>query len=319
VAYLRRALGETEASSPALKRSLERSAEIGRELGDESIGAMPRAFAALGMLFAGQIRPAIGILDELLPVYRKRGDPIGSALIAGMRSVGYARVGDFAAAERAAAESDAIARTADLMAILDAQAGHAYIDLERGELDRAADTALACRVQADEAGALSCSVLSNFLLGFARVLRGEPSAARSAFERGRDVAQAASAAPWRNRILGGLSWSRAMLADADAAALADLDRAIETARQMRDPYDEGTLLMFRGTIRVRSDETRAAAIADFAAAKELFTAIGARPALIRTLRAWADALEVAGRGDEASQRRGEANALAEELGIASTG
>ncbi|HKY51003.1 MAG TPA: AAA family ATPase, partial [Candidatus Limnocylindria bacterium] len=35
VAYLRRALGETETSSPALRRSLERSAEIGRELGDE--------------------------------------------------------------------------------------------------------------------------------------------------------------------------------------------------------------------------------------------------------------------------------------------
>jgi class 3 adenylate cyclase/tetratricopeptide (TPR) repeat protein len=316
IAYLRRALGETETSSPALKRSLERSAEIGRELGDESIGAMPQAFAALGMLFAGQIRPAIGILEQLLPVYRTRGDPIGAALIAGMRSVGYARVGDFAAAERAATESDAIARTADLMAILDAQASHAYIDLERGELDRAADTALACRVQADEAGALSCSVLSNYMLGVADILRAQPSAARSAFERGRDVAQAASAAPWRNRILGGLSWSRAMLGDAGADALADLDRTLETARQMHDPYDEGTLLMLRGMIRARSDETRAAAIADFAAAKELFTAIEARPALVRTLRAWADALEGAGRRSEATARRSEAEVLATELGIA---
>jgi len=268
------------------------------------------------MLFAGQIRPAIGILEQLLPIYRTRGDPIGAALIAGMRSVGYARVGDFAAAERAATESDAIARTADLMAILDAQASHAYIDLERGELDRAADTALACRVQADEAGALSCSVLSNYMLGVADILRAQPSAARSAFERGRDVAQAASAAPWRNRILGGLSWSRAMLGDAGADALADLDRTLETARQMHDPYDEGTLLMLRGMIRARSDETRAAAIADFAAAKELFTAIEARPALVRTLRAWADALEGAGRRSEATARRSEAEVLATELGIA---
>lgn len=318
VAYLRRALGETEAS-PALKRSLERSAEIGRELGDELIGAMPQTYAALGMLFAGQIRAAIGILDRLLPVYRNRGDPIGAALIAGMRAIANARVGDFGAAERAAAESDAIARTADLMAILDAQANHAYIDLERGELDRAADTAQTCRVQADEAGALSCSVLSNFLLGFAGVLRGEPSAARSAFERARDIAQAASAAPWRNRVLGGLSWSRAMLGETGADALADLDSAIETARQMHDPYDEGTLLMFRGTIRARSGETRAAAITDFAAAMELFTAIGARPAIIRTLRAWAAALEAAGHGEEASRQRTEANALAKELGISAAG
>jgi class 3 adenylate cyclase len=316
VAYLRRALGETEASSPALRRSLERSAEIGRELGDESIGAMPRAFAALGMMFAGQIRAAIGILDEVLPVFQRRGDVIGAALIAGMRSLGYARVGDFAAAERAAAESDAIARTADLMAMLDAQAGHAYIDLERGELDRAADTAQACRVQADEAGALSCSVLSNYLLGFVGVLRAQPSAARSAFERARDVAQAASAAPWRNRILGGLSWSRAMLDDAGPDALADLDAALETARQMHDPYDEGTLLMLRGTIRARSDQTRTAAYTDFAAARELFTTIGARPALLRTLRAWAGPLDDAGRESEASERRREADALATELGIA---
>jgi len=317
VAYLRRALGETEANSPALRRSLQRSAEIGRELGDQSIGAMPQTFAALGMLFAGQIRAAIGILDQLLPVYQKRDDPVGAALIAGARSLGYARVGDFAAAERAAAESDAIARTADLMAMLDAQANHAYIDLERGELDRAADTALACRAQADEAGALSCSVLSNYLLGFADVLRGQPSAARSAFERARDVAQAASAAPWRNRVLGGLSWSRAMLGDAGTDALTDLDLALETARQMKDPYDEGTLLMLRGTIRARSNETRVAAIADFAAAKELFTAMGARPALVRTLRAWAGALDAAGQTAEASQRQREADALAAELGMAS--
>ncbi|HEV8654228.1 MAG TPA: adenylate/guanylate cyclase domain-containing protein [Candidatus Limnocylindria bacterium] len=316
IAYLRRALGDTEATSPALKRSLERSAEIGQELGDESIGAMPQTFAALGMLFAGQIRPAIGMLDRLFPVYRKRGDPIGAALIAGMRSMAYARVGDFAAAERAATESDAIARTADLMAILDAQAGHAYIDLERGELDRAADTAQACRVQADEAGALSCSVLSNYLLGVADILRAQPSAARSAFERARDVAQAASAAPWRNRVLGGLSWSRAMLGDAGADALADLDRALETAHQMRDPYDEGTLLMLRGTIRARSEQTRTAAYTDFAAAKELFTAIGARPAIVRTLRAWAGALEGAGRGSEAAERQSEADILAAQLGIA---
>jgi len=154
-------------------------------------------------------------------------------------------------------------------------------------------------------------------LGVADILRAQPSAARSAFERARDVAQAASAAPWRNRVLGGLSWSRAMLGDAGADALADLDRALETARQMRDPYDEGTLLMLRGMIRTRSGETRAAAIADFAAAKELFTAIGARPAIIRTLRAWAGALDTAGRGDEASERRHEADTLAAELGIAS--
>jgi hypothetical protein len=237
-------------------------------------------------------------------------------MVAGMRALGYARVGDFAAAERAAAESDAIARTADLMAILDARAGHAYIDLERGEFGRAADTALACRLQADEAGALSCSVLSNFLLGYVGVLRGEPSAARSAFERARDVAQAASAAPWRNRILGGLSWSRAMLGEAGEGALADLDRALETARQTRDPYDEATLLMLRGTIRARPDETRMAALEDFAAAKDVFTSIGARPALVRTLRAWADALEAAGRNAEASERRAQANTIATELGLA---
>jgi len=317
IAYLRRALGETEATSPALRRSLERSVEIGRDLGDESIGAIPRAFAALGMLSGGRIREAIGMLDQLLPVFQRRGDPIGAALIAGMRSLGYARVGDFAAAERAAAESDAIAQTADLMAILDAQATHAYIDLERGDLDRAADAARACRAQADEAGALSCSVLSNYLLGFVGVVRGEPSAARSAFERARDVAQAASAAPWRNRVLGGLSWSRAMLDDTSTDAIADLDLALETARQTHDPYDEGTLLMLRGTIRARSDETREAARADLAAAHEMLMSIGARPAVIRTLRAWARVLDAAGHGSEASERRSQADVLATELGVAS--
>jgi tetratricopeptide (TPR) repeat protein len=318
IAYLRRALGENDATSPALRRSLQRSAEIGRELGDESIGAMPRVFVAFGMLFQGRIREAIGMLDQLLPVVRQRGDPIGAALVAGLRSVGYARVGDFAAADAAAAESDEIARTADLMAILDAQANHAYIDLERGDLDRAAGTARQCIALADEAGAVSCAVLSNYLLGFVDVVRSEPRAARSAFERAHEIAQAASVSPWRNRILGGLSWSRAMLGEADAGALADLDRALDIARQSGEPYDEGTLLMLRAIIRARSDETRAAALADFAAARDLFTSIGARPAVARTLRAWAGALDAAGRQNEGSEHRRQAEAVASELGLGST-
>jgi class 3 adenylate cyclase/tetratricopeptide (TPR) repeat protein len=319
IAYLRRALGENDSTSPALRRSLERSAEIGRELGDESIGAMPRVFAAFAMLFQGHIRQAIGILDELLPVVQRRGDPIGAALIAGLRSVGYARVGDFAAADAAAAESDAIARTADLMAILDAQANHAYIDLERGDLDRAAGTASQCIALADEAGAVSCAVLSNYLLGFVDVVRSQPAAARSAFERAHEIAQAASVSPWRNRILGGLSWSRAMLGEAGSGALADLDRAIDIARQSGEPYDEGTLLMLRAIVRARHEGTRTAALADFTAAKELFASIGARPALLRTLRAWARALEDAGRENEASELVGQAEQLASELFLASAG
>jgi hypothetical protein len=75
--------------------------------------------------------------------------------------------------------------------------------------------------------------------------------------------------------------------------------------------------MLRGTIRARSEQTRTAAYTDFAAAKELFTTIGARPAIVRTLRAWAGALDAAGRGDEAAERQSEADILAAQLGIAS--
>jgi len=128
---------------------------------------------------------------------------------------------------------------------------------------------------------VGCEVLSNYMLGMVGVVRGDVHAARPALERARDIAQAASAFPWRNRVLGALHWTRAMLGEADAEALAGLDQSIEAAREAREPWDQGTLLTLRGTVRARSDETRDEGLADFAAAEALLTSMGARPALLR--------------------------------------
>ncbi|MDP9265320.1 MAG: hypothetical protein M3O91_04260 [Chloroflexota bacterium] len=54
----------------------------------------------------------------------------------------------------------------------------------------------------------------------------------------------------------------------------------------------------------------------YASANEPFSSMGARPALLRTLRARADALEAAGRGAEATERRAQAHALESEMGLA---
>ncbi len=315
VAYLRRAQGETEATSPALRRALERSGEIGRELGDDSIGAIPLAFAAMGMLFAGEIRQALGVLEGLLPVLQRHGDRMGAAMVAEMLPMGYARLGEFAMAERTGARSNAIARDADVMAILDAHINDAYIDLERGRLDGAADTARECQGEAEDAGALSCAVLSNYLLGMVDVVRGDVRSARASLERAGEIARSASLYPWRNRVFGTLSWTRAMLDDAGPEARAELDRAIEMDRQTKDAWDEATLLTLRGTLRARSEGTREAGLEDFATAAELFTTMGARPALVRTLRAWGEALDLAGQHGDAGERRAQADALAAEMGL----
>ncbi|MFN2521412.1 MAG: hypothetical protein ABR525_10250, partial [Candidatus Limnocylindria bacterium] len=121
--------------------------------------------------------------------------------------------------------------------------------------------------------------------------------------------------PWRNRVFGTLHWTRAMLGDAGPEALAELDRAIESDRQTRDAWDEGTLLTLRGTLRARSEDAREAGLEDFAAAADLFTTMGARPALVRTLRAWADVLDSADREADAVERRAQADALAAEMGL----
>jgi hypothetical protein len=98
IAFLRRMRRETPETSPQLKHAAARSAEIGAALGDPVAAAFPNAFAGLGMINGGQLRAGAQLLSEALDQLVEHADPLSSAILSGMLSMAYARLGDFAAA-----------------------------------------------------------------------------------------------------------------------------------------------------------------------------------------------------------------------------
>ncbi|MDP9264640.1 MAG: hypothetical protein M3O91_00770, partial [Chloroflexota bacterium] len=187
VVFLRRARGDTPSSSPELQRSLDRLSEIGDTLGDPAARAIPQAFVGLGLATTGRLRAGAELLENALDVMEAGSDPLSAALLADLLTIAYARLGEFAAAERAIGRSERLAERGDAIARLDSMIARSTIALERGDVAESAALSSQCAVDAEALGAVGCSIFSNLTLGEARLELDQPSAAKPALERGHEL------------------------------------------------------------------------------------------------------------------------------------
>jgi len=142
------------AADPVVRRSLDRIAEIGEQLGDPSIRAMPLAMSGLMQVFTGPIRQGVEALEEAVPLLEDHKDFIGAAFARGSLAIGYANLGEFDKAEVASRNATELAANGDLIAQLDAQIAESMLRSARGQVDQALPLALACMNRAEETGAL---------------------------------------------------------------------------------------------------------------------------------------------------------------------
>ena len=313
VAMARMQRGE-RASDPEVKRSLDRVAEIGEALHDPSLRAMQLAVIGLSQVFTGPIREGVTALEEAVPLLEQRQDFIGAAFARGALAMGYAHLGEFDKAEKAARYATELAAGGDLIAQLDAQIAESVVRSERGQLDEAIPIAQACVARSEETGATACAVFSSWVLGDVYQRQGRFQEARQTLERGNELALVVDRKMWRPSLQAWLGTNATALGDF-AAAEGSWEEALATVRSIGNRFGEAGILWKRAEASANRGD-RGAALADFAASAAILEELGARPQFARVLRGWGETLRAAERRAEGDATLHRALALFEEVGIA---
>jgi hypothetical protein len=241
LAFLRRMRGERPDSSPPLKHAAERAAQIGRARGDPLADAIPNAFAGVGMMGTGQLREGARLLSEALPPIIEHGDPLSAAILSGLLSVTYARLGEFAAAESSVAEAERLAQSGDPIAVLDAQISRSSLLIERGDIAEGEALASTCAARSEELGAVACGVAANVMSGTAHLARDDALGAKAPLERGDELAQVSNMEPFRTLTQGMLGSVWTQLGDVPGGVAA-WTLALDRAGAMHDRGGEAMTL-----------------------------------------------------------------------------
>lgn len=302
-----------QASDPEVKRSLDRVAEIGEALHDPSLRALQLAVIGLTRVFTGPIREGVTALEEAVPLLEQRQDFIGAAFARGSLAIGYASLGEFEKAEKAARYATELAEGGDLIAQLDALIAESMVRSARGQLDDAVPIAQECVMRAEETGASACVVASSWVLGDIYQRQGRFKEARETLQRGSELAMVVDRTMWRPTLQAWLGTAATAMGDY-AAAEGSWDDALATVRSVGNRVGEAGVLQKRAEASARRDN-HAAALADFADSAAILEDLGARPHLARVLSAWGESLRALGRTAESKATLHRARSLFEEMGI----
>jgi tetratricopeptide (TPR) repeat protein len=310
------ALGRMQAgaspSEPTVARSLARLEAVGIALENPGIRAMPLAFVGLSQVFGGPVRDGVAALEKAVPLMQEQKDSIGAAFARGGLAIGYAALGEFDKADAAAANANDLAKEGDLIAQLDALIAESMVRAQEGRLDLAVPLARECVDRAESTGASACVLASSWVLGDALHRLGQFADARDVLRRGADVALMVDRYVWRPTLQAWLGVAALAMGEVDES---DLDEALATARSINNRVGEAGILAKRAEAQARRSQ-HDAALADYAAAAEIFEEQGARPSLARLLQGWGDSLRRAGRTEEAGPILQRALGLFDELGLA---
>jgi len=313
LAMSRMARGE-RTSDPEVKRSLDRVAEIGEALHDPSLRALQLAVIGMNQVFTGPIREGVAALEEAVPLLEQRQDFIGAAFARGALAMGYANLGEFDKAEKAAHYATELAAGGDVIAQLDAQIAESVVRSARGQLDEAIPIAQACVMRAEETGATACVVMSSWVLGDIYQRQGRFHEARQTLQRGNELALVVDRTMLRPTLQAWLGTNATALGDF-AAAEGSWEEALATARSIGNHFGEAGILQKRAEASAQRGD-REAALTDFAASAAILEELGARPQLARVLRGLGQALRDAGRTAEGDATLHRALSLFEEMRIA---
>lgn len=316
IAFLRQFKGDAAESSEPLRRSLDRVAQIAKELDDPLIAALPDSIVGLFRVFTGDLQAGVTMLERAAPQLELKNDFVGSSFALVALAIGYARMGDFAAAEDAARRAKRLAEKGDLIARLDSLIAESTVSSIRGDLDAAVPLAMQCTSLAEETGAIACVVASNTLLGDAFMRQGRFIEAKIALERGNDVALSIEDRQFRPSITAYLRSNAASLGELTDAA--GFDEALELARHQGDHWGVATVVWQRAETESKRSDGGANVeqmLVDYAAAAAAYEGMGGRPYLARVLRDWGNALRIQGQIDESDARLRRALNLFTELGI----
>jgi tetratricopeptide (TPR) repeat protein len=291
--------GHNYGGSEMLRRSLDESLRLGELVEDPELRALPKVHMGEVRLSQGEFDAAFRLWCQAVPELERTSNLVVASFYAGMASRALAYLGEFDEAEQWVDRSRTLANaTGDPNAILDADLFAGWLEADRGNLVEALEFTQRAIEAADEVGNIACSMMGNMLAGNQQLRMGEPEAALAFLTRGNELAEYCEVG--RDTIALSEAWLAQARARLGEPSLPDLDAALEAAKEVRNPLNEGLILLERATVRLLSDPPPwELAFADFEAAETIFDKIGARPFLARSLRDHGAALELAGQTTEA--------------------
>ncbi len=315
--HLNLALGRMQNGAPAIdpdvRRSLDRVTEIGEQIEDPSLRAMPLAIVGLNQVMTGPLRNGVQALEEAIPLMELRDDLIGASFARGSLAMGYAELGEFDRAEEAAQRATEMAVEGDLIAQLDAQISEAMVQSARGRLDEAGPMAARCVIRAEETGATACAMVSSWVLGDVLKRQGRLEESRDALRRGSEIAMVVDRQVWRPTIQAWLGSTAAALGE-QAAAAGEWEESIESARSIGNRLGEAGIRWKHGESAASAGDFKTA-LTEFELSASILEREGARPRLARVLRGWGETLRAAGAEAEGVERLRRAQELFDELGL----
>jgi tetratricopeptide (TPR) repeat protein len=301
-----------------LARSLERVDQIGRELHDPLITALPRSLIGLFEVFSGRLREGVATLEEAQPLLAQKRDFVGSTFALMALGIDYARLGEFDKAERAVAYARELGEQGDVVVRIDGMIGESSVRSIRGDLDAAVALATQCTQMAERAGASACVVASNFVLGDAQFRQGQFGAAKIAFDRGDEIVQVTEQRMFRPSIAAYLRSINANMGQVGTGGQT-FEEALADARAIDDLWAEATITLKRAETELTksaAERDQVQLLADYAIAAQSFADMGARPFHARVMRDWGHALLAIGRADEGREKLRAARDELAALGIA---
>ena len=321
-AMLRQFRHETPEDSGELEAELERVSEIGRQLNDPVIAALPNSIVGLVRVFTGDLRSGVELLERSAPQLEQKHDFVGSSFALVALAIGYARLGEFDKGDEAARNAAAVAQKGDVIARLDAMIGQATVHSLRGDLDLAVPIVTQCATDAEATGAVACVVASNYTLGDAFMRQGRFEDARRALERGNEVAGAIAERQFRPSITAYVRANAANLGEFGPNT-PTFDEALAQTRASGDRWGEANVIWKRAEVAAKrlalgmpaSDDERRQMLDDFEFATAAFERMGGRPFTARVLRGWGEVLRAQKRSEEGDEKLRQALALFEDMDI----
>ena len=251
------------ADDPAVARSLDRLAEISDALDDPSLAALPLAMIGADKVFTGPVREGVEALERAIPLMERRRDFIGAAFSRGWLAIGYATLGDFDAAQRAA---DAAAWRRRPMATSSPSS------TPRSRWRCCVPLAASSRRQRRwpwtvssarrQSGATACAVVSSWILGDVYQRQQRFSEAHDALRLGLALAPGGNTmGPWGTTLRLWMRASDETLGRPPEGP--DWDEALAAARARHDRLGEAAVLWKRAEVAAERGDP--AALADFEA------------------------------------------------------
>lgn len=314
IGRVRHGRGESYATSPRLRHSLDEALHLGAELGDDSVRAVPLSLIGSASLAAGDHSGAIGCLEEALPILESIDDYANAALTAGTLARARARAGDFRAAQQASDRSLALAeQSGDPNVTVDVVIFAGVVAAEQGDLAEAVRRTLEGVQLADDVGNTYCSLVGNFYLGDQYLRLGDAENAIASLTRSRELAEFCDAGSVMSLSDAWLTAASAHLQHGDLGAF---DAPLRHAGVMGDRYGESLVLQLRSHARAaQPNPDWTASVADLRRAATNLEELDARPALARVLADLAQVLMEAGHDEESADARRRADELRHAMGM----